>query len=113
MLSLRQPTVTNVFLLLHAVSDQVALALAAAREVEGAERAVVGKFLDDVGTLEPIGAVSVHEDDAGVGMGVLPEDRSIELLIILVGDSVDLVLDIGSVEQVILFSSVVPRLNSE
>lgn len=41
MLSLRNPTFTNVFLLLHAVGYQVALALPAPRKIEGAQGVIL------------------------------------------------------------------------
>lgn len=113
MLSLRKRTFTNILLLLHAVGDQVALALAAAREVEGAEGVGGGEGAQEVGALQAVGAVAVHEDDAGVGGGVLAEERHVQLLVVLVGDLHDLVGNVGRGEQGFCVEGGVPRLYSE
>jgi hypothetical protein len=105
MLSLRQPIITNVLLLLHPVCDQVSLAFPTPRKVKGANRAAVGERLQNIGAFEAVGAVAVQEENACVGSRCfLFEDGSVELLVVVVGDSMDFMCYICKVEYIFLDS---------
>ena len=113
MLSLRNPTFTNVFLLLHAVGYQIALALPAPWKIEGAQGVIFRQNFEDVGALQPIRAVAVHEEDAYVLLRSFFEERCVYFLVVLVGDTQHLMLQILHVEQILLIVEVLPKLNSE
>lgn len=64
MLSLCQNGSTNVLLLLHPVSDQVALAFPATRKVKSAEGALFWEDGKETCTFEAVRPVTMHEEDA-------------------------------------------------
>lgn len=86
MLSLRNPTFTNIFFLLHAVGDQVALALPAPRKIEGAQSIIFRQNLENIGALQSVRAIAVHKEDAKVLLRSFFEERCVYFLVILVGN---------------------------
>jgi hypothetical protein len=87
---------TDIFALLHAVGDELALALPAAAHVEHAEAVVLGEMLDDTQGFKSTAAQSMQVDDAlavegdfssAVALAAsMANERALDLLVPSVGD---------------------------
>ena len=105
MQSLRTLILTNVLLLFDPVGHSLPLALAAPRKVEGTESHTFRDAFEDVGALESIRAVAMHEDNTGVGVGLgarprVGEEGGVEGLVGGVGKSNCRVLYVPGEQQV-------------